>query len=135
MWRILSLTQDLEVEIELDALAAAGRGFFNVDHALRTKEVIAWTAAELYDVYVIDCSIKAINAFGLCNLIRSWSSDAIVIMMSGKLTDRETALEAGADLFLEQPSQTHQLRPTIEGLLDKRPAPAHTTNEGEKTRV
>jgi DNA-binding response OmpR family regulator len=125
MFRIVSLTLDEAVETELDSLASSGRGFFTVDHAAQTAEVIAWTAVERYNAYVLDVSIDAKSVLGLCSLIRSWESDSVLIALSRKESDREHVLDAGADLFLHRPSETYRLREVIEGLLDPdRPAAA-----------
>lgn len=119
MWRILSLTQDDDVKAELNGLAAFEPPTFIVDHVANTIEVIGSSAVERYNVYIFDCALDWPRSLSLCNLVRSWDLDCLIIVMSLEQSDREDALQAGADLFLHRPSETRRLRSIIEGFVSE----------------
>ena len=117
MWRILSLTPDEIVKNELDALARAGPHRFEIDHAKNIEEVVQASAVNCFNAYILDCSIDWPKPLSLCNLIRSWNPECLIIIMSLEEADREDALQAGANMFLRRPSDSRKLGQTIENFI------------------
>ena len=54
----------------------------------------------------------------VCRSIRSIDDDGAIICISDDADDRDTSLNAGADLFMKMPEAVGQLRRTIDDVLD-----------------
>jgi|KBSMisStaDraftv2_1062788.scaffolds.fasta_scaffold3131021_1 DNA-binding response OmpR family regulator len=81
-------------------------------------EIMAWLVARKFDVYVVDSNMSGASALGICCTIRAVDKEGAVICLSPDDDDRETLLNAGADLFLKMPDGAMKLRRVLDDLLD-----------------
>jgi DNA-binding response OmpR family regulator len=79
---------------------------------------MAWLVARTFDLYLVDNKMAGESALGVCRSIRSIDDDGAIICISDDADDRDTLLNAGADLFMKMPEAVGQLRRTIDDVLD-----------------
>jgi DNA-binding response OmpR family regulator len=79
---------------------------------------MAWLVARTFDLYLVDTNMTGESALGVCRSIRSVDDDGAIICISDDPEDRDTLLDAGADLFMKMPDAVGQLRRTIDDVLD-----------------
>ena len=79
---------------------------------------MAWLVARTFDLYLVDTQMSGESALGVCRSIRSMDDNGAIICISDDVDDRDTLLDAGADLFMKMPDAVEQLRRTIDDVLD-----------------
>jgi DNA-binding response OmpR family regulator len=79
---------------------------------------MAWLVARTFDLYLVDNQMSGESALGVCRSIRSMDDDGAIICISDDVDDRDSLLNAGADLFMKMPEAVGQLRRTIDDVLD-----------------
>ena len=75
-----------------------------------------------FDLYILDYCLPELSGAELCRAIREIDVDVPVIVYSAiaRPVDRETASEAGVDLYLVKPDDLDRLKPAISHLLRKK---------------
>ena len=91
----------------------------SVDLARDGSEAMALAEAQWYDLVVLDWWIPPPTGIELLTLWRSGKHVGRVLMLTGALTgpEREVAMAAGADDFLEKPFSLEALRDRVAALL------------------
>ena len=79
---------------------------------------MAWLVARTFDLYLVDTNMSGESALGVCRSIRSVDEDGAIICISDDVDERDTLLDAGADLFMKMPEAVGQLRRIIDDVLD-----------------
>jgi DNA-binding response OmpR family regulator len=92
--------------------------WYDVVCAREPAEIMAWLVARTFDLYLVDNRMSRESALGVCRSIRSVDDDGAIICISDDIDDRDTLLEAGADLFMKKPDAVPHLRRTIDDVLD-----------------
>lgn len=78
-----------------------------------------------FDLYILDFRLPGLSGVELCRLIRTTDLTAPVMFFSAmaQTSDRNAAMDAGADSYLIKPNDLDVLAPTVRMLLDERAAP------------
>ena len=92
--------------------------WYEVVCARQPAEIMAWLVARTFDLYLVDNQMSRESALGVCRSIRSVDGDGAIICISDDNDDRDTLLDAGADLFMKMPDAVEHLRRTIDDVLD-----------------
>ena len=62
------------------------------------------------DVVILDLSMRALDGLEVCRRLREWSSAPVIVLSArGGERDKVTALDAGADDYIEKPFGTDEL--------------------------
>ena len=119
--RILCVEDDVDSCEMIQMLLTLSDDSYNVTGVHHASEAMERIAAEPFDLYVLDMWLPEIDGLELCRWIRKIDSKTPVIFFTaiGKDSDREAALQAGANEFLIKPNDLDQLVPTIERILTK----------------
>ena len=117
--RILCVEDDkdsCEMMEMLLSLADDGYAVTGVQDASRAMELIS---VGPYDLYVLDQWLPGIDGLQLSRWIRETDAATPIVFFTAvaKATDRDNAMNAGADAFLVKPNDLDQLVPTVERLL------------------
>ncbi len=75
-----------------------------------------------FDLYILDYCLPELSGAELCRAIRKIDTEVPVIVYSAiaRPIDRETASEAGVDLYLVKPDDLDRLKPAIRHLLGEK---------------
>lgn len=119
--RILCVEDDVDSCEMIQMLLTLSDDSYNVTGVHHASEAMERISAEPFDLYVLDMWLPEIDGLELCRWIRKIDSKTPVIFFTaiGKDSDREAALQAGANEFLIKPNDLDQLVPTIERILTK----------------
>ena len=119
--RILCVEDDVDSCEMIQMLLTLSDDSYSVTGVHHASEAMERIAAEPFDLYVLDMWLPEIDGLELCRWIRKIDSKTPVIFFTaiGKDSDREAALQAGANEFLIKPNDLDQLVPTIERILTK----------------
>jgi len=101
------LKQALECECKLSVLWEAENGL----------KALALMHKHHPSVALIDSQMQRMSGIEATRCIRRCNSDVKIVVMSVYETDREPALQAGADAFIIKDSGCEAIRTTIHGLL------------------
>ena len=121
MCRILCVEDDVDSCEMLQMLLTLSDDAYSVTGVHHASEAMELIAAEPFDLYVLDMWLPEIDGIELCRWIRKDDQKTPVIFFTavGKATDREAAMNAGANEFLVKPNDLDQLVPAIERALTK----------------
>ena len=99
---------------------------FDVAHAGRADEGLAWLAAHRAELVILDLMLPDGDGLDVCRAIRA-RADTPVLMLTAKgdPTDRVVGLELGADDYLPKPFEPRELLARIRAVLRRRGA-THT---------
>ena len=119
--RILCVEDDVDSCEMIQMLLTLSDDSYSVTGVHHASEAMERISAEPFDLYVLDMWLPEIDGLELCRWIRKIDSKTPVIFFTaiGKDSDREAALQAGANEFLIKPNDLDQLVPTIERILTK----------------
>jgi DNA-binding response OmpR family regulator len=95
---------------------------FDVDEAADGGEALALMDSESsYDFVLLDLMMPVANGLEVLKAIRGdsdrWATPVIILTAKGQDTDRDEALEAGADDFLTKPFSPKKLLARIQEIL------------------
>jgi len=124
--RILLVEDDAAVAASsLDGLTALG---FTVEHvASGASALAAVAAAEPPEVVLLDLGLPDMDGQEVCRRIRATADIPIIIVSArGDETDREIALELGADDYLVKPFGMRELAARIRAVMRRTQAPTQT---------
>jgi DNA-binding response OmpR family regulator len=116
MWKILCASDSAGIKKELDALDPS---FYDVQIARSFNEACACFIVEAFNIYLLDADMPGENPIQMVKTVRLVDRNAALICISGSDSDRLSAIEAGADIFLQSPVGIGLVRTTIDNLLDK----------------
>jgi len=122
--RVLLVEDDARLATMVaDYLGEAG---FRVAVAPTGAAAAQRSAAEDFDVIILDLMLPDADGLDLCRAIRS-SSDVPILMLTarGDPLDRVVGLELGADDYLPKPFEPRELLARLRAILRRRKAPAH----------
>ncbi len=117
--RILCVEDDVDSCEMIQMLLTLSDDAYNVTGVHHASEAMQRSAAEPFDLYVLDMWLPEIDGLELCRWIRKIDSQTPVIFFTAvaKAADREAAMNAGANEFLIKPNDLDHLVPTIERIL------------------
>jgi DNA-binding response OmpR family regulator len=92
-------------QLYIDALS---QGHFTVIHARRPEDALTWLTTDCPDIVVTDLAFAdtAVTGTAFIREVRARMDDAVSILVLSqylRVADRNSAREAGADLFLMKP--------------------------------
>lgn len=95
---------------------------FEVDEAVDGGEALERVASEVpYDFFLLDLMMPVATGLEVLKTIRDhemrWSTPVIILTAKGQDTDRQDAIEAGADDFLTKPFSPKKLLARIREIL------------------
>jgi len=96
---------------------------FECYEAKNAKEGIDTAKKKNPDVIITDIQLPDLSGFQICQEIRKFSREAIIIMMTGRFmsTDEKTqGFELGADEYLTKPFDIRELSVRIRQLLSRK---------------
>ncbi len=114
--KIILVEDDEELACEL--ISALKKEGDSVDHADCGEEAKAKLNAEQYDLLILDWELPDTTGIEICKNYRKNGGVAPVIMLTGKgkISDRETGLDSGADDYLSKPFSMQELKARLRAL-------------------
>jgi len=113
----------LVVEDEVDLANALVRGLeqegYAVDIALNGEEGWAKGETNEYDLVILDLNLPNMDGLEVCRRLRESKPELLILMLTarGRLGDRVTGLDQGADDYLVKPFYFEELLARIRALL------------------
>ncbi|MEO7674593.1 MAG: response regulator [Pyrinomonadaceae bacterium] len=98
----------------------AGSDSYDVTVASTANQARKLIAEGGFDLYLLDYCLPEVSGADLCHTIRQGCDNVPIIVYSAlsRPIDRESAWEAGADLYLVKPDDLDDLKPAIRRLLE-----------------
>lgn len=113
----------LIIEDELDLANALARGLrrqgYAVDVAVDGQQGWELTQVNDYDLLVLDLNLPEIDGLELCRRLRSSHPQLLILILTarGRLADRVSGLDLGADDYVVKPFHFEELAARIRALL------------------
>lgn len=124
MKRILVIDDAATVRLyHREILEKAG---FVVAEAINGLEALEKLEEAPFDLYLVDINMPKLDGYGFLRALRQLDvpqAPAIMISTESSASDRQTALVAGANLYILKPIKPEQLLLHVHGLLGEWPQP------------
>lgn len=121
MKRILVIDDAATVRLyHREILEQAG---FVVAEAINGLEALEKLEEDPFDLYLVDINMPKLDGYGFLRALRRLAipqAPAIMISTESSASDRQTALIAGANLYILKPIKPEQLLAHVHGLLGER---------------
>lgn len=134
MTRILLVEDDNTIVKNLSELL--GKEGFLVDSAEGQKSALAKIKEQLYDLVLLDVSLKDGNGFGVCAAIKSAGNTPVIFLTaSGDEYSVVTGLDLGADDYVAKPFRPRELVSRMKSVLRRSGSQAQTIFEYEGVSI
>lgn len=92
---------------------------FNVTHVGDGQSATGLLAVQAFDLIILDVMLPDVNGVDLCRQIRQRDADVPVLMLTalGRVEDKVSGLEAGADDYLPKPFHFSELVARLNAML------------------
>lgn len=108
----------LVVDDEIDICILLGRQLeklgLDVSYCLTIKEAVERLSHETYDLIFIDLNITDGSGYDLISSLSGLNRDALVIVISAYDSEREKAMQAGANWFVPKPFSKRSIKEALQ---------------------
>lgn len=117
--RILYVEDDKDSFEIISLMLSLANERYEVVRAMTAEEALKMIEKQSFDLYILDSRLPEMSGVELCRRIRKKHKKTPILFYSGmvRFSDKEAALNAGANAYLIKPQGLDLLEETVERLL------------------
>ena len=118
--RILVADEQSRVRSALRLLLEQNPDYEVIDEATESIELVDKVEREAIELVVLDWRLPGLDGEELVRLLRQTAQNPMIVVMSGRPEARQTALEAGADIFVSKADPPEEILAALQTACNRR---------------